>query len=93
MEQSPDPGPDLDLAQVRAFVAVADERHFGRAAARLGITQQALSKRVARLESTLGVRLFERGARGVGATADGARFLEPARQVLDAGRAAVDAVR
>ncbi|WP_428952766.1 LysR family transcriptional regulator [Streptomyces sp. cg35] len=84
---------DLDLAQVRAFAAVADERHFGRAAARLGITQQALSKRVARLESTLGVRLFERGARGVEPTGDGARFLEPARQVLDAGRAAVDAVR
>ncbi|GAA2327226.1 LysR family transcriptional regulator [Streptomyces kunmingensis] len=92
---------DLDLAQVRAFAAVADERHFGRAAARLGITQQALSKRVARLEATLGVRLFERGtrgARGPGApgvepTEYGVRFLEPARQVLDAGRAAVLAVR
>ncbi|MEV3860278.1 LysR family transcriptional regulator [Streptomyces sp. NPDC050095] len=84
---------DLDLAQVRAFAAVADEQHFGRAAARLGITQQALSKRVARLESALGVRLFDRGARGVALTGDGGLFLEPARRVLDAGRAAVDAVR
>ncbi|MCQ4212537.1 LysR family transcriptional regulator [Streptomyces longispororuber] len=84
---------DLDLAQVRAFAAVADERHFGRAAARLGITQQALSKRVARLESLLGVRLFERGAGGVTLSGDGARFLEPARGALDAGRTAVDAVR
>ncbi|MFI7010199.1 LysR family transcriptional regulator [Streptomyces sp. NPDC050145] len=84
---------DLDLAQVRAFAAVADERHFGRAAGRLGITQQALSKRVARLEGVLGVRLFERGVHGVAPTAEGARFLEPARRLLDAGRTAVEAAR
>ncbi|MZD04164.1 LysR family transcriptional regulator [Streptomyces sp. SID5785] len=78
---------------MRAFLAVAGERHFGRAAARLGITQQALSKRVARLEEVLGTALLERGVRGAVPTAAGDRLLEPARRLLDAGRAAVDAVR
>ncbi|MEU5580170.1 LysR family transcriptional regulator [Streptomyces huasconensis] len=94
MEAAPD-GPDLDLAQVRAFVeaAAAAEPHFGRAARRLGLTQQALSKRVARLETALGVRLFTRTGRGVTLTAEGHRFLAPARRALAAGRAAVDAAR
>ncbi|CAL9531490.1 LysR family transcriptional regulator [Streptomyces sp. enrichment culture] len=83
---------ELDLAQVRAFTAVAALRHFGRAAGELGITQQALSKRVARLEARLGVRLLERGdGRGVRLTAAGERFLGPARHALDAGAAAVAA--
>ncbi|GGR71490.1 LysR family transcriptional regulator [Streptomyces aureoverticillatus] len=86
-------GTDLDLAQARAFVLAADLLHFGRAAARLGITQQALSKRVARLEVALGARLFERTGRGVDLTDEGRRFLEPARRALAAGRAAVAAVR
>src|SRR6202453_3412748 len=54
---------DLDLTRVRAFVTVADEGHFGRAAAALSVSQQGLSKRVARLEAELGVRLLTR-ARG-----------------------------
>ncbi|MEU8514473.1 LysR family transcriptional regulator [Kitasatospora sp. NPDC048722] len=83
---------DLDLAQVRAFVAAAEEAHFGRAAGRLGVSQQALSKRVARLEGALGVRLLDRDARGVGLTEGGRRFLEPARRVLDQGDRAVAAV-
>ncbi|MGW2255459.1 LysR family transcriptional regulator [Kitasatospora sp. NPDC001660] len=83
---------DLDLAQVRAFVAAAEEAHFGRAAGRLGVSQQALSKRVARLEGALGVRLLDRDARGVGLTEEGRRFLEPARRVLDQGDRAVAAV-
>ncbi len=45
---------DLDLAQVRAFVAAADRLHFGQAAQQLAVSQQALSKRIARLESELG---------------------------------------
>ncbi|WBP87653.1 LysR family transcriptional regulator [Kitasatospora cathayae] len=84
---------DLDLGQVRAFVVTAEELHFGRAAARLGISQQGLSKRVARLEAALGVRLLERDARGVGLTGAGERFLEPARRVLVLGERAVAAVR
>ncbi|MFJ7248433.1 LysR family transcriptional regulator [Kitasatospora sp. NPDC098652] len=84
---------DLDLAQVRAFTATAEELHFGRAAARLGITQQGLSKRVARLEAALGVRLLERDARGVALTAAGSQFLEPARRLLSQGERAVATVR
>ncbi|MFF7637961.1 LysR family transcriptional regulator [Kitasatospora sp. NPDC008050] len=83
---------DLDVAQVRAFVRTAEELHFGRAAAALAITQQALSKRIARLESLLGTRLLERGTTGVHLTEAGARFLPPARQTLAAADAAVAAV-
>ena len=83
---------DLDLAQVRAFVAVVDHGHFGRAAASLDLTQQALSKRVARLEAGVG-RLLERRRGGVVLTAAGERFLPGARLVLEvADRAAADAL-
>ena len=84
---------DLNLAQVRAFVAAARCEHFGQAAAELGLTQQALSKRIARLEEELGVRLFDRVHHQVRVSQDGARFLEPATRVLAAGEAAVAAVR
>ncbi|MGW7003217.1 LysR family transcriptional regulator [Streptomyces sp. NPDC054933] len=85
---------DLDLAQVRAFVSAAESLHFGRAAEQLSISQQAVSKRIARLETTLGVRLFDRGGtagRGLRLTEAGERFLEPARRTLAAGRHAVAA--
>jgi DNA-binding transcriptional LysR family regulator len=84
---------DLDLAQVRAFVAVVDEAHFGRAAEALSVSQQAVSKRVARLEAELGARLLTRGANGVTLTAAGRRFLEPARRALAAGDLAAAAAR
>ncbi|WP_026923218.1 LysR family transcriptional regulator [Glycomyces arizonensis] len=84
---------DPDPAQVRAFVLAAEELHFGRAAERLSISQQALSKRIAALESRLGVRLLDRGGRGVRLTEPGTRFLGPARNALNAGEAAVAAVR
>jgi DNA-binding transcriptional LysR family regulator len=83
---------DPDLAQVRAFALAAEELHFGRAAERLSISQQALSKRIAALESNLGVRLFDRGGQHVRLTEPGARFLEPARTTLSAAEAAVAAV-
>jgi DNA-binding transcriptional LysR family regulator len=51
---------DLDLAQLRAFVAVADVGHFGRAAAMLTMSQQAVSKRVAGLERAVGPLLERR---------------------------------
>ncbi|MFF4409265.1 LysR family transcriptional regulator [Streptomyces sp. NPDC001262] len=82
---------DLDMAQVRAFVRAAEELHFGRAAGTLAISQQALSKRIARLESLLGTELFQRGGSGVGLTEAGERFLTPARQTLAAADAAVAA--
>lgn len=82
-------GVDLDLAQVRAFVRVAEELHFGQAARTLSISQQALSKRIARLETLLGTDLFQRGATGVRLSEAGQRFLPPARQLLAAADAAV----
>ncbi|WP_251091557.1 LysR family transcriptional regulator [Streptomyces sp. Caat 7-52] len=82
---------DLDLAQVRAFVRAAEELHFGRAAGTLGVSQQVLSKRIARLEFLLGVALFDRDGRGVRLAEGGARFLLPARQALAAADAAVAA--
>ncbi|MFE5909431.1 LysR family transcriptional regulator [Streptomyces wedmorensis] len=83
---------DLDVAQVRAFVRTAEELHFGRAAGTLAISQQALSKRIARLESLLGTELFQRGGNGVSLTEAGQRFLPPARQAVAAADAAVAAV-
>jgi DNA-binding transcriptional LysR family regulator len=84
---------DLDLAQVRAFVAVAERLHFGRAAEHLSLSQQALSKRVARLEEDLGVLLFTREKHTVELTDAGRRFFEPAIRAVSAGDLAVAAAR
>jgi DNA-binding transcriptional LysR family regulator len=83
---------DLDMARVRAFVVTADEMHFGRAAGRLFLSQQALSKRIVRLEEELGVRLFTRD-KHVELTQAGRRFLEPARHAMAAAEAAAAAAR
>ncbi|MFF4948114.1 LysR family transcriptional regulator [Streptomyces chattanoogensis] len=82
---------DLDVAQIRAFVRAAEELHFGRAAGTLSISQQALSKRIARLETLLGTELFQRGGTGVHLTDAGQRFLPPARHTVAAADAAVAA--
>ncbi|MFJ6015144.1 LysR family transcriptional regulator [Streptomyces sp. NPDC092952] len=82
---------DLDMAQVRSFVRTAEELHFGRAAGTLAVSQQALSKRIARLESLLGTELFQRVGNGVRLTEAGRRFLPPARQAVAAADAAVAA--
>jgi DNA-binding transcriptional LysR family regulator len=82
-----------DLRQLRAFVAVAEELGFTRAAARLGVGQQAVSKAIARLEADLGVELLERTTREVRLTRAGAALLEPAQGVLAAVDAAVAAAR
>ncbi|MEU4679090.1 LysR family transcriptional regulator [Micromonospora sp. NPDC023737] len=79
---------DFDLSQVRAFVVTAELRHFGKAAARLHLTQQALSKRVRRLEQQLGEALFVRDSRGVELTGAGARFLTHAMSLLTIAEAA-----
>jgi DNA-binding transcriptional LysR family regulator len=84
---------ELDIGAVRAFVAVADCRRFGEAADELGISQQAVSKRIARLESDLGATLLRRTSAGAEPTYDGAAFLLPARALLATADQAVDAVR
>ena len=72
----------MDTKLLEAFVALAEERHFGRAAIRLHLTQPAVSQQVKRLEKELGADLFERHPRGVRLTAAGTRLLERARGVL-----------
>jgi DNA-binding transcriptional LysR family regulator len=73
---------ELDLRLLRHFVAVAEELHFTRAAARLYMAQQALSRDIGRLERQLGVRLFVRTTRRVALTAEGQRLLVRARELL-----------
>jgi DNA-binding transcriptional LysR family regulator len=70
------------LDQLRGFVAVADELHFGRAAARLRMTQPPLSRQVQKLERAVGVELLLRDNRGVTLTTAGTTFLIEARRLL-----------
>ena len=74
-----------DLRELRTFVAVAEERNFTRAAERLHLAQQAVSKSVGRLERELGVELLERTTREVRLTAAGAALLESGREALASG--------
>lgn len=73
----------VDLRQFEYAVAVADELHFGRAAARLHVAQQTVSEQVAKLERELGGPLFVRSSRRVEVTALGETFLPEARRALE----------
>ncbi|MFD0686707.1 LysR family transcriptional regulator [Actinomadura fibrosa] len=73
---------ELDLGAVRAFLAVVDAGQFTHAADRLDMTQQAVSKRIARLEADLGVPLLTRSRAGARPTEDGAAFLPQARALI-----------
>src|SRR5579883_1694763 len=83
----------IELRQLRYFVAVAEEGHVTRAAARLRMQQPPLSQQIKALETQLAVRLFDRLPRGVKTTEAGAVLLEQARLVLAQADQAVEATQ
>jgi DNA-binding transcriptional LysR family regulator len=85
-----------ELGSLALFLAVAEERSFTRAAARLGVSQSALSHAMRRLEARLGVRLLTRTTRSVAPTEAGERLIEtlrPALEEIDAGIASLTELR
>src|SRR6266699_7118045 len=72
----------MELRQLRYFVAVGEEQHYGRAEKRLHVAQPALSRQIQHLEEEIGFKLFERLPRGVKITAAGEFLLKEARRIL-----------
>lgn len=83
----------MDLNALRCFLAVADTLHFGRAAARLHMSQPPLSRRIAALEIELGVILFERSSRSVRLTTAGHDLRTNAARIVDQLHSAADSAR
>lgn len=73
---------NIELRHLRYFIAVAEELHFGHAAARLNISQPPLSQQIQILEQQIGARLFARTNRSVSLTDAGKQFLADSRQIL-----------
>ena len=83
----------FDFSQLRCFAAVAEELHFGRAAARLNMTQPPLSRQIQVLERVLDVQLLERTSRTVRLTAAGRSFLPEAQRILRLAETATHVTR
>jgi LysR family hydrogen peroxide-inducible transcriptional activator len=84
---------DLKLKDLRYLVAVADTRHFGRAAERSFVSQPTLSAQLKKLEEYLGVQLIERSPKRVQLTAAGEEIVERARRILDSSDEIVELAR
>jgi len=83
----------MEIHDLRVFIAVAEELHFGRAAKRLHLAQPPVSRTIKALEKELGAELFHRTTRSVAITAAGEALLAPARRVLAELKRAADDVR
>ena len=73
----------MELRQLNYFIAVAEERHFGRAAKRLHMAQPPLSQQIRQLEEQLGVKLLDRTTRRVDLTPAGQELLDRGRQIIN----------
>jgi DNA-binding transcriptional LysR family regulator len=87
------PPSDASLRQLRYFAALAEDLHFGKAAARLGISQPALTRQIQSLEKIVGAPLVERTQRNVALTAAGAAFVAQARETLDQHQRSLETAR
>ncbi|GAA3288355.1 LysR family transcriptional regulator [Nesterenkonia halobia] len=83
----------MEVHQAQAFLAVAEELHFGRAAARLSMAQPPLSRLIKQLERSLGAELFDRSTRHVALTTAGRALIAPAQHLVEASEEASQTVR
>lgn len=83
----------MEVTEAKAFIVLAEELHFGRAAERLKMGQPPLSRLIQRLERSLGTQLFNRTSRQVELTVAGKTLIEPARDLVAASERAIESVK